>query len=197
MNGRANIILDNLIAEGKARPMVIVMPQGHALQGAGVGPLVRIPGETAMFSDRFPKDLLEEIIPLVERNYRVIADADHRAIAGLSMGGGQSLTIGLNHPDLFHYVLGYSAAIGGQIVNTEETFRQVLDRPSTVNSKMRLVWISVGKQDFLYQANRQFADALTAKGIKLTFRETEGAHVWRVWRNNLFETAPMLFTENR
>jgi len=77
MNGRANIILDNLIADSKAQTMLVVMPQGHALQGAGTDPLVRTPGETTMFSDRFPKDLLEEVIPLVESNYRVISDADN------------------------------------------------------------------------------------------------------------------------
>ena len=196
MNGRANIVLDNLIADRKAQPMVVVMPQGHALQGAGVGPLVRIPGETTMFSERFPKDLLEEIIPLVERRYRVIADADHRAIAGLSMGGGQALTIGLNHPDLFHYVLGFSAALGGQFVNTEEAFQQVMAKPAALNSKMRLIWVSVGRQDFLYQADKDFAGSLTAKGIKVTYKETEGAHVWSVWRNNLADTLPMLFAGN-
>lgn len=194
MNGRANLILDNLIAEAKAQPMLVVMPQGHALQAAGVGPLVRLPGETQMYSALFPKDLLEEVIPLVERRFRVIADADHRAVAGLSMGGGQALAIGLTHPDLFHYVLGYSAAVSGQFMNAEEEFRDVLANPAEAGAKLRLLWISCGKQDFLYQANRQFAETLKAKGMKLTYRETEGAHVWSVWRNNLNESAPLLFT---
>jgi enterochelin esterase-like enzyme len=193
MNGRANIILDNLIADRKAKPMVVVMPQGHALQGAGVGPLVRIAGETGMFSDRFPKDLLDEVVPLVERDYRVLADADHRAIAGLSMGGGQSLAIGLNHPDRFHYVLGYSAAVGGMFLNNEEAFGNVLAHPEALNPRMRLIWISCGKQDFLYRADMQFAESLKAKGIKFTLRETEGSHVWSVWRNNLAESVPLLF----
>jgi enterochelin esterase family protein len=197
MNGRANFIFDNLIAERKAQPMIVVMPQGHALQGAGVGPLVRIAGEASMFSTRFPKDLLEDVIPLVERNYRVIADAEHRAIAGLSMGGGQALTIGLNNLDTFHWVLGFSSAVGGQIVNTEENFQQVLANPSQANSKLRLLWISCGKQDFLYQANRQFVETLTGKGVKVTYKETEGAHVWSVWRNNLNETAALLFSRRR
>jgi enterochelin esterase-like enzyme len=197
MNGRANIILDNLTADRKARPMLVVMPQGHALQGAGVGPLVRIPGETGMFSDRFPKDLLEDVIPLVERNYRVIANADHRAIAGLSMGGGQALSIGLNHLDVFRWVLGFSAAIGGQFINTEETLHTVLSDPAAANRRLRLLWVSCGKQDFLYQANRQFVDTLTAKGVKVTYREPEGSHVWSVWRKNLTETVPMLFSTRR
>ncbi|MEP6716551.1 MAG: alpha/beta hydrolase-fold protein [Terriglobia bacterium] len=193
MNGRANIILDNLIADGKAQPMIVVMPQGHALQGANVGPLVRIAGETGMFSDRFPEDLLHDVIPMIERRYRVSADADHRAIAGLSMGGGQSLSIGLNHPDIFHWVLGFSAAVGGQFMNTAEAFTAPLADPAAINKKLRLLWISCGKQDFLYQANRQLVDTFKTKGINVTYRETEGAHVWSVWRKNLNETAGMLF----
>ena len=194
MNGRANIILDNLIAEEKAQPMLVVMPQGHALQAAGVAPLVRLSGETQMYSERFPKDLLEDVIPLVERRFRAIADADHRAIAGLSMGGGQALTIGLTHPDLFHYVLGYSSALSAQFMKAEEEFKEVLANPARANARLRLLWLSCGKQDVLYQANRQFAETLKAKGMKLAYRETEGAHVWSVWRNNLNESAPLLFT---
>jgi enterochelin esterase family protein len=148
-----------------------------------------------MFSDRFPKDLLEEVIPLVERKYRVQPDADHRAIAGLSMGGGQALAIGLNHPDLFHYVLGFSAAVGGQFLDTGTVFKEVMAAPAKVNTKMRLLWVSCGKQDFLYQANRQFADLLSANGVKVALRETEGSHVWSVWRKNLAESVPMLFRD--
>ncbi len=195
MNGRANIILDNLIAEGKAQPMLVVMPQGHALQAAGVAPLVRLAGETQMYSERFPKDLLGDVIPLVERRFRVIADADHRAIAGLSMGGGQALTIGLAHADLFHYVLGYSAAVSAQFMNVEQSFLDFLVNPSGANAKLRLLWLSCGRQDFLYQANREFADKLKTKGVRLTYRETEGAHVWSVWRNNLNESATLLFND--
>jgi enterochelin esterase-like enzyme len=197
MNGRANIILDNLIADKKAQPMVVVMPQGHALQGANVGPLIRLTGETDMFSKRFPQDLLQEVIPLVERTYRVSRDADHRAIAGLSMGGGQALSIGLARTDLFHYVLGYSGAVGGPFMNAETEFGDALSKPEVLNSRLRLLWIACGKQDFLYQANRQFADMLKSKGLKFLFRETEGSHVWSVWRIYLNETAPMLFTDLR
>lgn len=192
-NGRANIILDNLIADGRARPMIVVMPQGHAVQGPRVGPLEFVPGETGMFSPRFPHDLLEDIMPLVERNYRVSADADHRAIAGLSMGGGQSLSIGMGHPDLFHYVLGYSAAVGGNFLGIDENFQQAFAHPEELNKKLKLLWFAIGKQDFIYQGNKDFVEKLNAKGIKFTFKETEGQHVWRVWRNYFHETAPMLF----
>lgn len=193
MNGRAHIILDNLIADRKAQPMIVVMPQGHALQAPNVGPLVRIGGETTMFSPRFPNDLLEEVVPLVERDYRVIANADNRAIAGLSMGGGQALSIGLTHPELFHYVLGFSAAIGGQYINIDETVQSVLRNPAAANAKSHLLWISVGRQDFLFGPDQQLAKVLTEGGVKTTYRETEGAHVWSVWRNNLNEAAPLLF----
>jgi enterochelin esterase family protein len=193
MNGRAHIILDNLIADKKAQPMIVVMPQGHALQAPNVGPLVRITGETTMFSPRFPKDLLQEVVPLVERNYRVLANPDNRAIAGLSMGGGQALSIGLTHPELFHYVLGFSAAIGGQFLNIDETVQSVLTNPAAANAKFHLLWISVGRQDFLFGPDKQLAKVLTDGGVKNTYRETEGAHVWSVWRNNLNEAAPLLF----
>jgi enterochelin esterase-like enzyme len=195
MNGRANIILDNLIADKKAQPMIVVMPQGHALQGANVGPLVRLTGETDMFSKRFPPDLLQEILPLVERSYRAYRDADHRAIAGLSMGGGQALSIGLARTDLFHYILGFSGAVGSPFMNSAAEFSEALSKPAVLNSKIRLLWVGCGKQDFLYPANRQFVEMLKSKGVKLLFRETEGSHVWSVWRNYLNETAPMLFTD--
>jgi enterochelin esterase family protein len=197
MNGRANIILDNLIADRKAPPMIAVMPHGHALQGANVGPLARIQGETGMFSPRFPKELLEEMIPMIERDYRVIADADHRAIAGLSMGGGQALSIGMAHPELFHYVLGFSAAVGGQFLNIDEVLKPMIANPPAVNAKLKLLWISWGKQDFLRAADQELAKTLTDAGIKITSQEREGAHVWSVWRNNLNDAAPLLFTAAR
>ncbi len=190
MNGRANLILDNLIAGGKAQPMIVVMPQGHALQAAGVAPLVRLSGENNMFSERFPRDLLDDVIPLIEKQYRVIADSDHRAIAGLSMGGGQALSIGLGHPDLFHYVLSYSGAVGGPFLKPDEI-------PHVSTGKLKLLWISCGRQDFLYQANKQLSEKLQSEGVRLTYRETEGAHVWSVWRNNLNESAPLLFANHR
>ena len=195
MNGRVNIILDNLIADGKARPMIVVMPQGHALQAPNVGPLVRITGESGMFSPRFPTDLLDGIIPMVEKDYRVIANADNRALAGLSMGGGQALSIGFSHPELFHYVLGFSAAINGQFLNIDEPLKLLTANPAATNARLRLLWISTGKQDFLRVADENLDKLLTEKGVRHTFVETEGAHVWSVWRNNLFAAAPLLFKE--
>ncbi len=192
MNGRANIILDNGIADGRAAPMIVVMPQGHALQGANVGPLVRLAGETSMFSPRFPRDLLEDVIPLVERTYRVKPAPEQRAIAGLSMGGGQALSIGLANPKVFSYVLGFSAAVGGQFLDMTGVLPGGPEGAASLRS-LRLVWLSCGRQDFLFQANKDFADVLRKAGVDLTYRETEGAHVWSVWRHNLHDTLPLLF----
>ena len=192
-NGRANFILDNLIAQGKAKPMIVVMPQGHALQGAGVGPIQRVSGETSMFSPHFEPDLLQTIIPLVERRFRVKPGADARAIAGLSMGGGQSLSIGLNHPDLFHYVLGFSAAIGPNFLNIDSTVDHVDENAAVINHQLKLLWISCGRQDFLFQVNHQLATKLADHNVKNTYIETEGAHVWSVWRKNLAAALPLLF----
>jgi enterochelin esterase family protein len=193
MNGRANIILDNGIAEGTVKPMVVVMPQGHALQGANVGPLVRLAGETSMFSPRFPTDLLEDVIPLVERTYRVHADAAHRAIAGLSMGGGQALAVGLSNPQRFKYVLGYSAAVGGQFAKMDETVAALQRIQGGPAGAFRLVWVGCGRQDFLFKNNKDFVDVLKDAGVKVTYHETDGAHVWSVWRRYLNETLPLLF----
>ena len=193
MNGRANVILDNAIADSRAQPMIVVMPQGHALQGANVGPLVRIDGETSMFSPRFPRDLLEDVLPLVERRYRVKADAGARAIAGLSMGGGQALTIGLQHPELFAYVLGFSAAVNGQFAETEQALSRLPNDPAEAARQHRLVWVSCGRRDFLYKNNKQFVEALERRGVKVTYREGDGSHVWSVWRHDLHESIPLLF----
>jgi len=192
-NGRANIILDNLIAEHKVKPMIVVMPQGHALQGASVGPLVRLPGETSMFSPRFPPDLLGDVLPLIEKQFRTIPDAEHRAIAGLSMGGAQSLSIGLTHLDLFHYVIGFSAAIGGPFLDIDRELQGLYAKPETANDRLRLLAIYCGRQDFVYGGNHAFAQALEQHNIKHSYTETEGAHVWSVWRNNLVAALPLLF----
>jgi len=109
-----------------------------------------------------------------ERNYRVTANADNRAIAGLSMGGGQALSIGLTHPDLFHYVLGFSAAIGGQVLDIDETVKAVLANPSAENAKLHLLWISVGRQDFLFAPDQQLARTLTDGGVKIRTGKPKG-----------------------
>ena len=169
MNGRANIILDNLIADKKAQPMIVVMPQGHALQGANVGPLVRLTGETDMFSKRFPQTCSRMSFRWWNETTAYTRTRITARSPGLSMGGGQALSIGLARTDLFHYVLGFSGAVGGPFMNAEAEFSEALSKPEVLNSKLRLLWVACGKQDFLYQANRQFVDMLKSKGVKVLF----------------------------
>ncbi|MEO6726833.1 MAG: alpha/beta hydrolase-fold protein [Blastocatellia bacterium] len=181
--GRAHFILDNLIAQGKAKPMVVVMTDGHAAPNT--------PEARGRNTELFSRDLMGEVMPLVEANYRVKNDRLNRAIVGLSMGGGQSLTVGLNHPELFAWVGGMSSSINAP----EQTFATALGDAKVTNAKYKLVWLGIGKDDFLLKANQQFDELLTAKGIKHTFKLTEGNHSWPVWRRYLVDFAPLLFVQ--
>ena len=185
--GRANTVADNLLADHKAVPMIIVMPDGH----------VRVPNrENETDSERrsragqgFEKDLLEAVIPLVESNYRILADREHRAIVGLSMGGGQSLGVGLNHLDTFAWVGGFSSAARG----LDSALSKLKADPADANNKLKLLWIAIGKDDFLLKQNQELIESLKAIGIKHTYQETEGSHQWSVWRLYLSEFMPLLF----
>jgi enterochelin esterase family protein len=181
--GHANLILDNLLAANKTKPFVVVMPFGYGVP----------PGSGAMGDNtaQFSRDLIEDVIPLIQSRYRVYTDRDHRAIAGLSMGGGQSLGIGLNHLDLFSYVAGFSAAL--RPADFEKTYAAALANPKETNKKLHLLWIGCGAQDSLFNASKSFAGFLKERNINHTFRETDGAHTWMVWRRYLNELAPLLF----
>ncbi len=181
--GRAHFILDNLIAQGKAKPMVVAMTDGHAAPNT--------PEARGRNTELFSRDLMGDVMPLVEASYRVKNDRLNRAIVGLSMGGGQSLTVGLNHPELFAWVGGMSSAINAP----EQTFATALGDAKATNAKYKLVWLGIGKDDFLLKANQQFDELLTAKGVKHTFKLTEGNHSWPVWRRYLVDFAPLLFTQ--
>jgi enterochelin esterase family protein len=185
-HGRAHLIADNLFAWGKAASMIIVMPDGHALPP---GPRTTNAAERARAIAAFEGDLLQDVIPLVEANYRVKEGASYRAIIGLSMGGGQSLTIGLNHPELFAWVGGMSASI----FSPETSIAYALGDAATTNRKLKLLWFACGKDDFLLKQNQQFDELLTARGIRHTFKLTEGNHSWPVWRRYLAEFLPQLF----
>ena len=182
VHGKAHWILDNLIARGRARPMVVVMMDGHAaLPGGGAS----APQEnTALFE----RDLLEDVMPFVEVAYRVKAGATNRAFAGLSMGGGQSLTIGLSHPDRFSWVAGFSAS-----VPSREAAAGMLADPESMNRKLKLLWVGCGKDDFLLKRNEEFIALLKEKVIRHEWHLTEGNHSWPVWRIYLAELAPRLF----
>jgi enterochelin esterase-like enzyme len=189
--GRANFMLDNLIAEGRARPMIVVMPYGHPQTVTTLG--LNEPPERG--ADLVEQDLLQTVLPLIEHTYRVFTDADHRAIAGFSMGGNQSLTIGLTHPGLFHWVAGFSAAIPRQPQALETRFAQVLDHPDASNATLKLLWTACGTDDRVwFPPNEAFARLLDTHGVHHTFVTTPGAHQWQVWRRNFIALAPLLFT---
>lgn len=189
--GRANLILDNLIAQGKALPMVVVMPYGHPQVATTLGFNEPPEADARLVS----KDLLDAVMPLVEHTYRVFPDADHRAIAGFSMGGNQSLTIGLTHPALFHWVAGFSAAIPRQEAALDQAFGRVLDDSTRTNNTLKLLWTACGTDDRTwFPPNKLFATLLDRHGVRHTFVTTPGAHQWQVWRRNFIALAPLLFT---
>jgi enterochelin esterase family protein len=203
-NGRANLILDNLIAEGKAVPMVVVMPHGHPIQSASVGPYKEV-GPLAEQGLRnyklFTKDLLEQIVPTVEKNYRVYTDADHRAIGGLSMGGMQSVSIGLAHPELFHYVLSYSGGFGSlgleagpAEVEMQTPWKEMLANPSKTNQTIRLLFLGSGQAEGgLREPGKKLVGLLKQKNYNAIWSEYPGGHVFSVWRHHLYESVPLLF----
>jgi enterochelin esterase family protein len=195
--GRANIILDNLIAAGKAKPMIIVMPYGRPTQTMYFGPSR---GQQQQAAGRggagggntaYEDDILKDVIPFVEKLYRVSASSDDRAIAGLSMGGGQALQIGLNHPDIFHSVGAFSAAGRGQ--NPAEQYKEFFADPAATNKKMKLFYIACGKTDSLFAGSLALHEALYNSGIKHMWLPSEEGHVWRNWRDYLADMAPRMF----
>jgi enterochelin esterase-like enzyme len=199
MIGRANNILDNLIAEGKAKPMVVVMPLGHAIQSFWTGPAksaaaapggqAPAPGPAAL--SPFAKDLLDDVMPMIESTYKVSKKADDRAIAGLSMGGGQTMNIAFNRPELFRYVVMMSPAAPR---TPEQAYPAAFKDPSTLNKQFKLFWMAVGKDDTLTgPGDRDLTKAFEQAGIKHEFKLTEGRHEWTVWRHHLQEVAPLLF----
>jgi enterochelin esterase family protein len=199
LTGRANLIMDNLIAEGRARPMIIVNPLGYARQGVGLGPELTTPAlapasaapasaaPVSAGNTPFARDLLRDVVPFVEKKFRTLPGAVNRALGGLSMGGGQTIAIGFSHPDTFSSLVVMSAGAEG----AEATYPAFFT-PAT-NKKIKLLWIGIGKDDFLLGNARALDAALTAKGVNHTFRLTEGRHEWVVWRHHLHEVAPLLF----
>ena len=185
--GRANFISDNLFAQHKTMPMIIVMTDGHAVTG---NPTTVSTNMISRNVTAFGEDLLKDVIPLVESTYRVKTGRDNRAIIGLSMGGGQSLSIGLRHREMFAYVGGMSSYLPGADKTVEELFPDG-------KSNLKLLWFACGKDDRLVENARQLSSALKAKGIPHEFKETAGNHSWPVWRRYLGEFMPLLFTETK
>ena len=186
--GRAALIMDNLIAAGKAKPMVVVMPAGHT--GAGFG--MRGPGGGPP-RDEFADDFVTDIMPYVESHYRVHTDRSQRAMAGLSMGGAQTLGIGFAHLDKFGYLGVFSSGIFGNGTAAWEEQRQAMLDDAGLKDGLKLLWFATGSEDFLIQSTRNTIEALKKHGFNPVFQETSGGHTWINWRNYLHEFAPLLF----
>jgi enterochelin esterase family protein len=190
--GHVNLILDNLLAARKMKPFVVVMPFGYPSEAAAQG------GSGgrgfAGITEDFSKDLRGDVIPFVESHYRVAADRDHRAIAGLSMGGVESLEIGLNHLELFSYVGGFSAAVSP--AEFPKSMAGLVADPKAANAQLHLLWIGCGTDDGLFPASTSFSKFLDDAQVKHEFYKIPGAHTWIVWRQFLREFAPQLFQTN-
>ncbi len=200
--GRAGFILDNLITAGKAKPMVVVMPAGHT------GPFrfgARGGGSPRPPVDEFVQDFLNDIMPYVEKNYRVYTDQQHRAIAGLSMGGAQTLNIAIPNPKKFAYVGVFSSGIFGITgggrggapgaasgATWEDQNKEVLDN-AEFKKGVKLLWFATGKEDFLIETSRATVDMLKKHGFDVVYSETPGEHTWINWRDYLNKFAQQLF----
>ena len=191
--GRANVIFDNLIAQGKAKPMIVVMPLGY-------GTMDVITRQWTAWQDHaliernytlYTQALLTEVKPQAEKLYRMSSDRKDRAIAGLSMGGGESLLTGLNHLDDFAYVGAFSSAV--QEMNYDQSFPGVAAQVQKDKDRLKLLWVACGTDDHLIVANRAFTVWLKQQQIPVTVIETPGRHTWMVWRDNLIHFAPLLF----
>jgi enterochelin esterase-like enzyme len=182
--GKANFILDSLIASGKAKPMIVVMTLGYG--NMAVLKPGRTPALSAQSVDLYQKALLTEVMPQIEAAYHVSKKRQDRAIAGLSMGGHESLLIGLTHPELFAWIGTFSAGANATTVSE-------LPPTNAQKANLRLLWMACGVDDALLKPNQAVIAALKAEGLPVTAIETPGHHQWPVWRDNLIHFAPLLF----
>jgi enterochelin esterase-like enzyme len=185
--GRANFILDNLIAQKKAVPMIIVMPYGNTLTGTPDPSSLAAAEMYKVFND----DLIGSIIPFVEANYRVIPEREKRAIAGFSRGGGQSLFAGFNNIDKFAWIGSYSAYLTREVF--EKYFGNISADPEVTNKQLKLLWLGVGNEDFLYKQAATFIDLMKEKKIVQKNLITSGGHTWMNARHYLAETVQLYF----
>jgi enterochelin esterase family protein len=186
--GRAGVILENLLAKRSAVPMLIVMTNGDT-DGSWAG------GSSAEGIELLGKELLGDVIPLVEKTYRVLPGAENRAITGLSMGGGQAFTIGIKHLDTFAWVGEFSSGLISEVgFDLTKHLPGFLDHPAEVNQQLHLLFLSCGTEDPRYPGQLDLMDALKSRGIRYEWYPTPGAHEWKVWRHALADFMPRLFT---
>jgi len=192
-SGRENYIMDNLIADGKAKPMIIATPLGYARPGLNMGPetgIGRGPSGNEQTS-LIQQDLLSDVMPFVEKNFRTLNDPDHRAIGGLSMGAAQSIAIGFMHLNLFHNII----LMSNGVEKADQTYPDFFNNPAATNKTLKVFWLGVGSEDPLVgERVRALEATLKAKGINHDYFVVPGAvHEWLVWRTGLYETAPKLW----
>jgi len=212
MQGRVNFILDNLIAEQKAKPMLIVMETGYAHKpgepNMGLGPPPQpkgappAPWDLGKLFMPFEEVMVNDLIPAIDSAYRTLPDREHRAIAGLSMGGMQAFQIGLSHLDLFDYLGGFSGGGGGAggPVDLKTAHGGVMADADAFNRRVRVVFLGIGtaEPERMLRSVQGYHDALQAAGIKHVFYESPGtAHEWLTWRRDLHEFAPLLFRDEK
>lgn len=200
--GRANYILDNLIASGKAVPMIVVVTNGNpdAVAAPLDTPLAHASKITAgigsMASKKFEESLVKDVIPYIESHYRVIADADHRAITGFSMGGYQTQNITNANPGMFNYIGVMSMGLFSSFRGTPGTYdrdQHIAQLKALKATQPKLYWIGIGKDDFLFETVKELKKLYDEIGFPYQYRESEGLHTWYEWRLYLSELAPMFF----
>lgn len=184
--GVPHIILDNLYAEGKIKPMIVVMPNGRAMPDDRAVGNIMAPDKVQAFAN-FEKDLLSDLIPYVEKNYPVLTDRTNRAIAGLSMGGGQSLNFGLGNLDQFAWVGCFSSA-----PNTKKP-EELIPDPARASRMLKLLWISCGDKDRLLSFSQRTHEYLEQHKVPHQYQIEPGDHDFKVWKNGLYQFARLLF----
>lgn len=197
--GRTNLILDNLIAEGKAVPMIVVMPYGNPLARiaeqtgkAKPADMISRDGEDAIKRAKlFETDLVSKVIPYIETNYRVIKDRDSRAIGGFSRGGGQTLRTAFGNMNQFSWICCYSAYLSTP--EMESSFKNLYESPDKTNKSLKLLWVSVGTEDFLYKPTMEFIDFLKSKNVNHKTLITSGGHTWMNVKTYVSQTVQLLF----
>jgi enterochelin esterase-like enzyme len=194
VQGKTDIILDNLIAEGKAKPMIIVISNGNVSTGRGGG------GYSSAGMAAFKDEMTRNIVPFIDKNYRTLTDAANRALCGLSMGGGQSFYAGLESLDLFSSVGIFSSGIFGGIntaagseFDAEKEVPGLLSKSKSFNEKLKLFYISVGEQDPRIEHTKRAVKKFQDNGLKVQFKSFPGDHEWQVWRKSIHDFSQRLF----